>query len=151
LLSLPYSLPASLYSTAVEDDWFRPAKSAASSLKSTSHGAQALSAVASSSISTRPTYFLTTVTAGNTIHSRCHARARSVDRNHPKAPKSEQEGASLRNLRVACNVILPLVSQKNSKVPVMALENTLADHHTVASNLLGSQPKSMLWTMLNDI
>jgi hypothetical protein len=33
----------------------------------------------------------------------------------------------------------------------MSLENALADHHTAASNTLGSQPKSMLWTMLHDI
>ena len=33
----------------------------------------------------------------------------------------------------------------------MSLENALADHHTVASNILGSQPKSMLWTILHDV
>ncbi len=151
LLTLPYSLPASLRGTDVEDDWFRPAKSASTALKSTDHGAQTLTAAASSSMSSRPSYFLTTVTAGNAIHCTCHARARTADRNHPKAPKSEWEGASLRNSRVSCNVVLPLVSQKNSKVPVMSLENAIQDHNEIASKLLGTQPKPMLWTMLHDV
>mmetsp|Transcript_26538 Transcript_26538/g.39785 ORF Transcript_26538/g.39785 Transcript_26538/m.39785 type:complete len:1455 (+) Transcript_26538:731-5095(+) len=151
LLTLPYSLPVSLRGTDVEDDWFRPAKSASSALKSTDHGAQTLAAVSSSSMSPRPSYFVTTVSAGNAIHCSCHASARAADRNHPKAPKSEWEGASLRNSRVSCNVILPLVSQENSKVPVMSLENALHDHNEIASKLLGTQPKPMLWTMLHDV
>lgn len=136
LLSLPYSLPVSLRGTEVDKEWFKPVKAAASSLKSTQHGAQTLSAASSSILSSRTSFFVTTVTAGNAIHLACHAKARTADRNHPKAPKSEWEGASLRNSRVSCNVILPLASQKNSKVPVMSLESALADQQVAISNLL---------------
>ena len=151
LLSLPYSLPSSLRGTNVEDDWFVPAKSTASMLKGSTYGVQTPATATSAAMTSRAACYLTTVTAGNAIHCSCHSRARNADRNHPKAPKSEWEGASLRNSRVSCNAILPLVSKRNSDVPVMSLENALADHHTVASNILGSQPKSMLWTILHDV
>ncbi len=151
LMSLPYALPGSLRGTDVEKEWFTPAKAAASALKETSHGTQTLSAASSSLLSSRPSYFITTVTAGNAIHSSCHARARNADRNHPKAPKSEWEGAALRNSRVTCNIILPLVSQKNSKIPVMSMETALADQQAACLNMLGVQRISMLWTVLHDV
>jgi len=31
------------------------------------------------------------------------------------------------------------------------MENALADHQSAVSNMLGSKPKSMLWTVLHDI
>jgi len=150
MLSLPTNLPPSLVGTNVDKDFFRPAKIVAKSLQSSLSSMSTLSSSSSSS-SSRPSHFVTTVTAGNAIHFCCHARARQADRNHPKAPKSEWEGASLRNSRVACNVILPLVSSKSSEVPLMEVESALADHQTVVSNLLGARPKCMLWTMLHDI
>jgi len=155
LLSLPRTLPPSLRGTDADNDWFRPARAAVDAMQTTPHAASAMAAAtATSSGSTsgsRPSHFVTTVTAGNAIHCNCHARARTADRNHPKAPKSEWEGASLRNSRVTCNVILPLVSSKSSKVPLMAVESALADHQTVVSNTLGSRPKSMLWNTMHDI
>jgi hypothetical protein len=91
------------------------------------------------------------VSAGNAIHSSCHSKARAADRHHPKAPKSEWEGASLRNSRVNCNVVLPLVSTKSSKVPLVAVEMALSDYQTAIGNMLGARPKTMLWTVLNDV
>ena len=63
----------------------------------------------------------------------------------------EWEGATLRNSRVTCNVISPLVSTKTSSVPLMTVENALADMNNVMSNILGVRPKSTLWTCLHDI
>jgi len=151
ILSLPTSLPESLRGSDPDDDWYQPSLVLASTLKSTSHGASTIAAAASSVIASRSCYFITTVTAGNAIHCSCHARARTADRNHPKAPKSEWDGASLRNSRVSCNVILPLMSKENSKIPVMTMENALADHQSAVTNMLGSKPKSMLWTVLQDL
>ena len=63
----------------------------------------------------------------------------------------EWEGASLRNSRVNCNVIVPLVSSKSSKVPLVALETALADYNVVVAHTLGSRPASVLWTSLHDM
>lgn len=142
LRSLPPSLPTSCVNNSSYSDYFFAAKSAAANL-STSDG--------SASSSRRTSCYTTTVSAGTGIHFNCHRRARSVDRNHPKAPKSEWEGAALRNNRVSCNVILPLVSQKLSSVPLRAVDAALSDHHSAISNLLGSTPKSALWTALHDV
>uniref|UniRef100_A0A7S4NFE5 E3 ubiquitin ligase UBR4 C-terminal domain-containing protein n=1 Tax=Odontella aurita TaxID=265563 RepID=A0A7S4NFE5_9STRA len=170
LLSLPRTLPPSLSGTDLEEDWYRPARSAADALQTTPQAAAAMAAVAAWSSagavsgggsgagsSARPSHYVTTVTAGNAIHCSCHARARAADRNHPKAPKSEWEGAALRNSRVTCNVILPLVSAaggSSTSVPLMAIESALADHQAVVSNLLGSgaaRPRSMLWNAMHDV
>ena len=48
------------------------------------------------------------VSAANAIHMQCHQRAVSADRSH-KNPKTEWEGSTLRNSRVKCNCLLPLV------------------------------------------
>jgi hypothetical protein len=149
LLSLPPRIPETLRGSEADDEWYQPSMTLASSLKSTSHGASTVSAT--SIMGPRSYNFVTTVTAGNAIHCSCHARARSADRNHPKAPKSEWEGASLRNSRVSCNVILPLMSKQNHKIPVVEMESALADHQLAVSNILGSKPKSMLWTILHDV
>ncbi len=76
----------------------------------------------------------------------------------PSRPKSrtllfigEWDGANLRNSRVACNVILPLVSSKTSKVPLMAVETAIAEYNTIVTNTLGARPKSILWSRLHDI
>jgi hypothetical protein len=50
---------------------------------------------------------VSTVTAFNLIHFSCHAEAARADRAL-KQPKSEWDGAALRNSRVACNGMLPL-------------------------------------------
>jgi len=148
---LPQSLPDSLSGSPIEKDWFLPAKSAVEAMKKLSRGTTGISLVTSSVSSSRPCNFISSVTAGNAIHCSCHARARTVDRNHSKAPKSEWEGASLRNSRVSCNVILPLISTHTVEVPVMSVETALADHQSAVTNLLGVRPKSMLWNTLHDV
>ncbi|KAL7467259.1 hypothetical protein ACHAXS_007506 [Conticribra weissflogii] len=147
LLALPKSLPLS--SVTVEmTNLFRKGKTSADALQ----GSHALSAMNLSSVgSSKNNYYITTVSAGNAIHCSCHTKAKAADRSNPKAPKSEWEGATLRNSRVTCNVILPLVSSKVSEVPLMAVEAALADVHTVVTNTLGTRPKSMLWIVLHDI
>lgn len=141
LISLPESLPTSLVGTPMENQWYDIAKSSGDELRSSNSPA-----------SNRKTYQVTTtVSAGNAIHCSCHSKARSADRNHPKAPKSEWEGAKLRNGRVSCNVILPLVSSKSSKVPLMAVDMALTDYQSAIGNLLGARPKAMLWVVLNDV
>jgi len=148
---LPHSLPSSLRGLTTEANYFLPAKSAVEAMKKSSRGTTGIASITSSVLSSRPCNFISTVTAGNAIHCSCHASARTADRNHPKAPKSEWEGASLRNSRVSCNVILPLISTRTSEVPVMSVETALADHQSAVTNLLGVRPKSMLWTILHDI
>ena len=147
--SLPSCLPASLRDSEVCEKWFKPARSAADALKGTSYGA-ALS-ISSSEGSSRTSCYITTVTAGNPIHISCHSKAKIADRNHPKAPKSEWEGATLRNSRVNCNIIMPLVSPKNSSVSVMSVESAFSTYQNNLANMLGSKPKSMLWTALHDV
>lgn len=148
---LPHSLPGSLCGSPMEEDWFLPSRSTVEAMKKTSRGNIGLASVTSSVSSSRPCNFISSVTAGNAIHCNCHARARTADRNHPKAPKSEWEGASLRNSRVSCNVILPLVSRQTSEVPVMSVETALADHQSAVTSMLGVRPKSMLWNTLHDV
>jgi hypothetical protein len=174
LMSLPQSLPGSLVNTNVDHEWFRWARIAGDSLKNAPHAASITGTNASQN--RRSTQLITTVSAGNAIHCSCHAKARSADRNHPRAPKSksltgcidctvvpradsicvlfvtgEWEGASLRNSRVACNAILPLVSSKSSKVSLIAVDMALTEHQTAIANHLGQRPKSMLWVVLHDI
>lgn len=146
LTCLPSSMPASLTDSHAALEWFPAARTTGEDLKDSARSS--LSSVASSR---RSTYFTTTVSAGNAIHFSCHNRARQADRNHPKAPKSEWEGASLRNSRVNCNVIMPLVSSRSSKVPLVAVDAALTEHQTAISNLLGARPKSMLWNILHDV
>ena len=153
LMSLPGLLPASLRGTDMAKNMFQPAVNAADGLRGTSHGATTVSAAAgdSGNATNRPSHYTTTVTSGNAIHCTCHAKARRADRNHPKAPKSEWEGASLRNSRVTCNAILPLVASRSSKVSLIAVEQALAEHQTIVANMLGSRPQSMLWHTLHDV
>jgi hypothetical protein len=49
-----------------------------------------------------------TVSASNAIHSTCHQRAAQADKKHPKDPKGEWQGATMRNSRVKTNCLLPL-------------------------------------------
>jgi len=147
LIALPKSLPLAL-ATGEMSNLFRKGKTSADALL----GSHALSAMAISSVgSSRNNYYITTVSAGNAIHCSCHTKAKAADRSNPKAPKSEWEGATLRNSRVTCNIILPLVSSKVSEVPLMAVEAALADVNTVVTNTLGTRPKSMLWVVLHDL
>jgi hypothetical protein len=103
-------------------------------------------------------------------------KAKAADQNRPKAPKSkffffflcvlvcncpflackcfiaaEWEGDNLRNSRVACNVILPLVSSKTSKVPLITIKTTMVEYNTIVINTLGTHPKSILGNCLHDI
>ena len=156
LLSLPMSFPNALAGSTDMETLFNKARSAANALEGSSHALSAVSASVSSmsgssSSSGRNNYYVTTVSAGNAIHCSCHKRAKTADRNHPKAPKSEWEGASLRNSRVTCNVILPLVSSKNNEVPLIKVESALAEYNAIATNTLGVRPKSTLWNCLHDL
>jgi len=148
LTNLPPKLPASLQDSLTTTEWYQSGKAAGDELKesSTSSGASD-----SSSNRNRSNYYTTTVTAGNAIHISCHAKARLADRNHPKAPKSEWEGAALRNSRVNCNVIFPLVSSRSSSVSLFSVEQALTEHQTAVANMIGVRPKSNLWTVLHDV
>jgi len=155
LLSLPTTLPKELVGTQIEEQFFNPARVVALLLSASSSGSSSSSSLLSSS---RPSHFITTVTACTAIHTSCHAKARRADRNHPKAPKSEWEGASLRNNRVTCNVILPVISSKSQKVPLVSVESSLQEYQTAISNVIsstsssgGGKPKSMLWIILFDV
>ena len=94
LLSLPLSLPSTLIHSTDMQALFTKAHSAANALEGTAH---ALSISLSTSItggttggsSSRANYYTTTVSAGNAIHISCHKKAKTADRNHPKAPKSK--------------------------------------------------------------
>ena len=141
LASLPLSLPRSLEKSDIEKRWYRPARAAAEAIKGLS----------SSSCNSRHFTYSTTVTAGNAIHCSCHAKARTVDKNHPKAPKNEWEGASLRNSRISCNAILPVMLTRNPLVSTKLIDRALADHQSCTATVLGSRPKSMLWTILHDV
>lgn len=153
LMSLPGLLPVSLRGTDMAKRVYQAAIDAAEGLRGTNHGATTVSAAAAGSgnAGNRPSHYTTTVTAGNAIHCTCHAKARTADRNHPKAPKSEWEGASLRNSRITCNAILPLVASRSSKVSLISVEQALAEHQAIVANMLGSRPKSMLWHTLHDV
>lgn len=147
LKALPSTLPLSLFGTTAAEDWFPSAKAAASNLSSVASA----SLTVSSSTGRRNSLFTTTVSAGNGIHFSCHRRARQADRSHPKAPKTEWEGATLRNNRVSCNVILPLITCQSANVPLVAIDAALTDHMSAVTNLLGGSPKSSLWTVLHDV
>lgn len=57
---------------------------------------------------------VSTVTPFNVIHVACHHEAARADRSM-RVPKTEWEGAALRNSRVACNSLLPLRSPTTSE------------------------------------
>jgi hypothetical protein len=147
LKALPSTLPSALASNHAAKEWFIIGRSAGEDLPMPSSSSLSLG----SSSNRRNSVYTTTVSAGNAIHFSCHRKARQADRNHPKAPKSEWEGANLRNNRINCNVILPLVSNRSSRVPLMAVDSALTDHQTSIANLVGCTPKSMLWTILHDV
>lgn len=144
LIALPATIPESLAGTYIANEWYTTGRAAGLDLKESSP----LSSLESTR---RAINFSTSVSAANAIHCSCHTRARQADRSHPKAPKSEWEGASLRNSRVKCNVIIPLVSSRSSKVPLVAVDAALTEHQTAVSNLLGVRPRSMLWNSLHDV
>ena len=177
LVSLPRSLPPSLVNTNVDHEWFRPARIAADTIRE-STDVDAVIASETTSANRRMTVFVTTVSAGNAIHCSCHSKARAADRNHSRAPKSktrsllgynmlfcfltnvhfvftiisgEWEGASLRNSRVQCNSILPLVSSKSSKVSLMAVDIAMSEQQNIIANILGQKPRSDLWLVLHDV
>lgn len=144
LTNLPTTLPPSLQDSLAVAEWHQSGKAVGDELKDSATSR-------SSSSRNRSNHYTTTVTAGNAIHMSCHARARRADKNHPKAPKSEWEGATLRNLGVNCNVICPLVSSKSSSVSLFSVEQALAEHQTAVANMIGVPPKSNLWTVLHDL
>ncbi|SPQ94901.1 unnamed protein product (mitochondrion) [Plasmodiophora brassicae] len=56
---------------------------------------------------------MTSVTHFNTIHFSCHAEAARADRRL-RPPKSEWEGATLRNAQTLCNNLFPIFNKSNS-------------------------------------
>jgi len=148
LTNLPPRLPASIQDSLTIMEWYESGKAAGDELN---ESAVSSGASNNSSNRNRSNCYITTVTAGNAIHISCHAKARLADRNHPKAPKSEWEGAALRNSRVNCNVIFPLVSSRSSSVSLVSVEKALTEHQTAVANMIGVRPKSNLWTVLHDI
>ena len=61
-----------------------------------------------SSLASKTVNVFSSLSASFAIHSSCHNKAVIADRNHPKDPKSEWQGATMRNSRVKTNAILPL-------------------------------------------
>jgi hypothetical protein len=148
LKALPKELPKSLVGSHTGNCWFLAGRSAGDDLNSTSSPSYCVGASGDS----RRSLFTTTVSAGNAIHFSCHRRARQADQSHSKAPKAEWEGANLRNNRVKCNIILPLVSSTGcSKVPLVAVDSALSEHQASISSLLGATPTAMMWTVLHDV
>ena len=148
LTNLPQRLPVSLQDSLTSTEWYQSGMATGDELK---ESAISLGSSGSSSKRNLSNDYITTVTAGNAIHISCHAKARLADRNHPKAPKSEWEGAALRNSRVNCNVIFPLVSARSSSVSLFSVEQALTEHQTAVANMIGVRPKSKLWTVLHDV
>jgi hypothetical protein len=149
LRSLPETLPASLGDNFLVIKWHQDGRGAVEALQRI-ESRHPVSSSAAAAISRRGTYYTTTISAGNAIHTNCHREAVKADRNHPKAPKSEWEGAALRNNRCQTNVIFPLLSSRSSGISLMTLESAMADHQTAVSNLLGAMPVSTLWNILHD-
>mmetsp|Transcript_31712 Transcript_31712/g.76995 ORF Transcript_31712/g.76995 Transcript_31712/m.76995 type:complete len:1264 (+) Transcript_31712:3-3794(+) len=150
LRALPPNLPPSLSDHVALIKWHQNGKDAVEALQRI-ESRHPVSSSAASAIARRGTYYTTTVSAGNAIHTNCHAKARQADRNHPKAPKSEWEGAALRNNRCQTNVIFPLSSSHSSSISLTTLESAISDHQSAVSNLLGAMPQSILFNVLHDI
>jgi len=55
--------------------------------------------VKAGSSNSRTVSVYSTVSASNAIHSSCHAKAVAADMKHPKDPKGEWQGATMRNSR----------------------------------------------------
>lgn len=144
LKALPTKMPVNLIEDPFAEEWFRQALEAKSVV-------QKLPVESSLSANRRSSVFVTTTSAGNAIHISCHRRAKQADRTHPKAPKSEWEGATLRNNRVKCNCILPLISSRDSAVPLIDVNTGLSDYQSTLTNILGSSLPCMIWHILHDI
>jgi hypothetical protein len=142
LKALPAKLPVNLIDDAFSEEWLRRAVEAKLVVQKST---------AESSQSRRNSVFVTTTSAGNAIHISCHKRAKQADRTHPKAPKSEWEGASLRNNRVKCNCALPLISNRDSAVPLVDVTTGLSDYQSALASIIGSSSSCMLWHVLHDI
>jgi hypothetical protein len=142
LKALPAKMPVNLIDDAFSEEWLRRALEAKLAVQKSP---------AESSQSRRSSVFVTTTSAGNAIHISCHQRAKQADRTHPKAPKSEWEGASLRNNRVKCNCALPLISNRDSAVPLVDVTTGLSDYQSALASILGFSSSCMLWHILHDI
>jgi E3 ubiquitin-protein ligase UBR4 len=140
LKDLPASVPESLQGDQAVESWLAVGLGVADCLGSCSRSSSSKSDV-----------YATSVTAGTAIHFSCHQRARQADRNHPKAPKSEWDGAALRNSRVACNAIFPLVSNRSSTISLMSVDSALSEYQSTISSLTNHSRSSMLWTVLHDV
>jgi len=68
-----------------------------------------------------------------------------------KACQSTKIGAALRNSRVKCSIILPVVAVQSSGVPLRAVDSAWPEHMFSVASLFGSTPKSTLWTVLHDV
>lgn len=113
LLSLPSTFPRSSFigNRTEMEAFFNKARSASNALEGSTHALSAMaSSSTSSSSSVRTNYYITTVSAGNAIHCTCHKKARTADRNHPKAPKSK------RLLTLRCFFSLLIIVQTNTQL-----------------------------------
>jgi hypothetical protein len=146
LQALPANIPDYLIGDPFAEEWYLIGKAASEHLPTAP--SQSSATVVNNR---RSSIYTTTVSAGNAIHFSCHRAARLADRNHPKAPKSEWEGAALRNNRAQCNVVLPLVSSRSSEVPLISVNSALTEYQAAVTNIIGITQKSMLWTVLHDI
>lgn len=117
LTSLPQSLPDSLVNTNVDHEWFRVARIAADSLKNAPHAAS--TTATTSTQNRRSTQLITSVSAGNAIHCSCHAKARTADRNHPRAPKSTSH--TVCRIALSSLVLTAFVPQVNGKGQVLEI------------------------------
>jgi len=107
-------------------------------------------AKARSSSSRRTTVLFTSTSASNAIHVGCHKKAREADRSHPKAPKSEWEGATLRNTRVSCNALLPLESTTVSLSEYSRAEELFWSHVSASIGISPGRTSSKTFLLLHN-
>ncbi|CAM9374506.1 unnamed protein product [Chrysoparadoxa australica] len=84
--------------------------------------------------------------AFNIIHISCHDKASKAERGL-RTPKSEWEGAALRNSRVQCNTVLPL---RGAATPKEAYRSSLDKHFTMLQEV-GHSSASRLSVVLHDV
>jgi len=89
---------------------------------------------------------ITSVTAMNWIHATCHQNAARADRSL-RTPKSEWEGACLRNSRVQCNSILPFKGPKSQEPQYLHMVET----HFSNLSEAGLSQSSRFLTVLHDL
>ena len=87
----------------------------------------------------------TSLSAFNIIHLSCHLDAVKADRAL-KPPKSEWEGAMLRNSRASCNSLLPLYNPTVHKMSFLGA----VDRHFGTVSSFGDQSMSRFGQIMHD-